>query len=113
MKIKAKKLIHRHTVDGLVNEGLTADKEYLVIGIEGDSYRVLDDNEEPTLHDKKLFEIVDPSLPSEWIKTTFDEENYIEPPETSAPGFYEDYFDGVPYAIDIFKELLVKLGIQS
>ncbi|KJR97905.1 MAG: hypothetical protein VR65_23125 [Desulfobulbaceae bacterium BRH_c16a] len=113
MKVKAKDIIHKHVVDDLDNESLTVGRVYFVIGIAGDSYRVVDDSSEPILYTKELFDVVDSSIPSNWVEKIFEGESYIDPEDTCEPGFYEDYFDGVPHAIETYNNLLKKLGIQS
>lgn len=111
MKVQAKSIIHDHIVDELDNENLTVGKVYDVIGVEGEYYRIINDSNEPILYTKELFEIIDSNIPSDWIETRFDGEIFIEPMETSKPGFYEDYFDGIPYAIETYRRLLKRLGI--
>lgn len=113
MKIKAKDKIQNYAVDDTSIHDIAAGKVYTVIGIEGGYYRIVDESEEPLLYAKELFEVADPTIPSDWVETIFDGESYIEPPETCAPGFYEDYFEGVPYAVKKFKELLKKMFMDK
>jgi len=109
MKVQFKNWSHKQSIDDLDNEGLTAGKVYLVVGIEGDFYRVVDDENEPILCAKKLFEIIDFSIPNDWVTTEFDGEVYVEPKETASPGFYEDFFDDLPAVKNKYNAMLKKL----
>lgn len=113
MKIKANFDI-RDLKDGQSRHPhLTPNKIYSVIGIEFDCYRIVNDEIEPILYPKKLFEVVDFSYPSNWIRTEFDDgEYYIEPPEFSEVGFFEDYFEGNSEAISIYIRYLEKNGLK-
>ena len=81
---------------------LTIGKAYEVLAIEADFYRILDDpgtfprGNEPFLFDPACFRIVDAKEPAFWIcRIDEDGEQYCYPPEWTAPGFFEDYHDGV------------------
>ncbi len=92
---------------GLSQESLTIGKVYTVIGIEGGFYRVLNDEKEPILYEKEMFDIVDYTIPENWIRTEYDDsELFIIPPELSAIGFYEDYFDGKQEAKEKFSQFI-------
>lgn len=98
MKIKAKTL---QTVDGRILT-VTMGREYEVLGIEADDYRILDDikNEftgnDPVLVDAECFEIIDPLEPDFWVcETGNNGERYCYPPEWKEPGFFEDYHDRI------------------
>ena len=103
MKIKAKLNVHDHIVDESDHRGLSPGMIYYVVGISGGYFRAINDNGDPVLYPKLLFEIVDSNIPNDWITENFDDEDYIDPPEFSTPGFYEDYFDGVSTAVDKFE----------
>ena len=77
---------------------LSLDREYLVLGIEADDYRLLNDEEDPVLFAAELFDTVDANRPTCW-ETTFgnDGEEYAYP--RSWPTFlWEDYHDRDPDA---------------
>ncbi len=112
MKVKANKNIDNHIGDDLDNEKLTIGKVYDVIAVEGEYYRIIDDDHEPILYNRKLFEVVDSNIPPDWVETIFDDEIFIEPLDTLKPGFYEDYFDGVPDVVQRYQQLLKKLCIK-
>jgi len=77
-----------------VGHSLTEQREYFVIDIFEDSFRVIDDEGEPIIYPKVLFETCDASLPPNWqfAQKTGDTDYYLGPRSTSTPGFYEDYF---------------------
>lgn len=101
-------LINQHTKDGRdFRYSLTVGSEYEVLGIEGDSLRLLDDHGEPLLFDPECFEVIDPAEPSVWVEGFPEEsERYCYPPEWSRPGFFEDWHDNVPVVRKLFAEQL-------
>ena len=89
---------------------LTAGQEYLVVALDHESFRVLNDNKEPILYPKEMFDIVDSDLPENWVWVRFaDDEYYADPPELASPGFYEDWFDSASSAREIFENYLKKV----
>ena len=46
---------------------LTPGLSYVVIGIEADDYRILNDRGRPYLYPSRLFKIFDPSKPRDWV----------------------------------------------
>ena len=112
MKVKSKSNIHTNDIDGLENEDITIGEIYSVIGIEGDYFRIVNDVKEPILYPKILFDIIDPNIPADWLKTEYDGEIFVEPPETSKPGLYETYFDGDQDSIKIYKKMLIKNKVK-
>ncbi len=48
---------------------LSPQREYAVIGIEADSFRIVNDDGEPCLYDHTLFAILDDSEPAFWISS--------------------------------------------
>ena|SRR5437660_6680898 len=82
---------------------LTFGQPYVVIGIEADDLRILNDAGRPFLYPPGLFSLVDPKKPSDWI-TEFGEdgEQYSYPPPLNKPGFFEDFFDEKRKAVVTF-----------
>lgn len=82
---------------------LTFDQHYIVIGIEADALRILNDLGRPYLYPRQLFDIVDPHEPDDWI-TEFGEdgERYSYPLALNHSGFFEDFFDNKPNAVTTF-----------
>jgi hypothetical protein len=89
---------------------LTPGKHYEVLEISIDSYRLLDDCNDPVLYHSSCFRIIDRTEPSFWMDTWGDDnERYAGPKEWMKPGFFEDYHDGVTAARDKFRDDLRKL----
>lgn len=82
---------------------LTPKQPYVVIGIEADDLRVLNDHGRPYLYPPRLFEVVDPREPADWVKEFGEDgERYAYPPLLNHSGFFEDFFDGKPEAVATF-----------
>lgn len=82
---------------------LTVGQPYVVIGIEADDLRILNDGGRPFLYPRDIFTIVDANEPNDWI-TQFgeDRERYSYPPSLNKPGFFEDFFDEKRKAVVTF-----------
>jgi len=82
---------------------LTPRQAYVVIGIEGGDYRILNDVGRPYLYPRGLFAILDAREPGDWISEYGDDgERYAYPGPLNAPGFFEDFFDGKSEALRTF-----------
>src|SRR5262245_28507161 len=91
---------------------LTPGKEYEVLGLDHESFRILDDKGEPILFPKTLFTVIDKQVPADWIWDRYgDDEYYANPPELHEAGFYEDLFDHKPDAVNRFDSYLRTKGI--
>jgi hypothetical protein len=91
---------------------LTPGREYVVIGVDHESYRVVDDKGDPILFPREGFRVVDDTIPQDWIwDRPSDDEYYGGPEGLQTPGFYEDYFDGKREAIEQFTQYLQRVGI--
>ena len=79
---------------------LTCGQRYVVIGIEADKMRILDDTGRPFLYPPDLFSLVDQLEIVDWV-TEFGEdgERYCYPPSLNKIGFFEDFFDEKAKAI--------------
>jgi hypothetical protein len=73
---------------------LSPGQPYVVIGIEGDELRILNDAGCPYLYSPGLFEVLDPREPEDWV-TEYggDGERYAYPAPLNHAGFFEDFFD--------------------
>lgn len=84
-------------------QDLTPGQPYVVIGIEADDLRVLNDAGRPYLYPRRLFKVIDPRKPSDWLmESGEDGERYAYPPALNKPGFFEDFFDEKPKAVATF-----------
>ena len=82
---------------------LSTRQAYMVIGIEADALRILDDAGRPYLYPSQLFTIVDRREPADWVTEVGDEgECYAYPPPLNRPGFFEDFFEGKSQAVSRF-----------
>ena len=109
MKIKTKENIKDFIDDEFNGYGLSPVKDYILIGITDEYYRIINDIGDPVLYPYRFFEEIEDPIPDNWIREDFQEgEFYIDPPELSGRGFYEDYFDGKNYAVIKLKEYLAR-----
>ncbi len=100
MKVRLKK-DYNTIVPGKKHQ-LTPGTNYNVIGIECDDYRILDDSDDPVLYSPHLFDITDATEPADWISTVDDGCRYAYPVDFGKVGFWEDYHDKVPEAVEVF-----------
>jgi hypothetical protein len=82
---------------------LTFGQPYVVIGIEADELRILNDAGRPFLYRPNLFSLIDSDEPADWV-TEFGEEGerYSYPPSLNKSGFFEDFFDRKAKAVATF-----------
>lgn len=106
---------------------LTDGKIYDVIEIMTESYRLVDDKNDPVLFDKRAFEIIDNRIPDDWVYQVWLDDGEIFPdPEIegifyqkckefyslmpkcfSEPNnFFERYHDSDPECMQVFNEYL-------
>ena len=82
---------------------LSPRQPYVVIGIEADQLRILNDAGRPYLYPPRLFTYLDPRKPSDWVEERgADGERYAYPRGLEKPGFFEDFFDDKPRAVRTF-----------
>jgi hypothetical protein len=82
---------------------LTPDQPYVVLGIEADDFRILNDQGRPYLYPHEIFTVVDPREPEDWVSELgADNERYAYPRLLNQGGFFEDYFDGKAEAVATF-----------
>jgi hypothetical protein len=108
MRVQAKPGVH--VDDEREHQHLRALHEYLVVGLDDESLRVINDVGEPVLYPKFLFHVVEASVPADWVRQDYDDgEWHIDPPECAQPGFYEAWFDGDPDARRVFDGVVARL----
>lgn len=82
---------------------LTSRQPYVVIGIEADELRILNDAGRPFLYRPDLFSLVDHREPGDWVTEFGDDgELYSYPPPLNKSGFFEDFFDQKAKAVATF-----------
>ena len=82
---------------------LTPHQNYVVIGIEADDFRILNDRGRPYLYPSRLFEVVDFREPIDWVtELGEDGERYAYPSPLNDTGFFEDFFDDKKRAVAAF-----------
>jgi hypothetical protein len=82
---------------------LTPDRPYVVIGIEADDFRILNDQGRPFLYPARLFRVIDRREPGDWVSEVGEGgERYAYPAPLNAAGFFEDFFDGNRRAVRTF-----------
>jgi hypothetical protein len=82
---------------------LTFGQPYVVIGIEADELRLLNDAGRPFLYPPDLFSLVDHREPADWVTECGDDgERYSYPPPLNKSGFFEDFFDQKAKAVATF-----------
>ncbi len=87
---------------------------YQVLCVEDDMFRLLDDGGEPSLFECHLFEIVDESIPSDWVTQILScDEKYSGPPRFLKAGYFEDVFDDVEEAVEYFQRYLQEHQIRN
>ena len=105
------KVIYKHTPNDGTIPRLTKGNEYIVVGLDHECYRVLNDANEPILYPKECFSISESGIPNDWIRRKYpDGEYHIDPPECAQPGFYEDYFDGNEQARNTFNTAIQSIS---
>ena len=93
--------------DGRVFRHLAIGREYEVLGIECDAYRIIDEKGEPVLFETLCFEVTDPSEPAFWQSVISDEnERFAYPPGWNVPGFFEAWHEENQLIRDIFSAQL-------
>ena len=93
MRAKLRADFRDQITDGRLHQGVTPLEEYYVIEVNHVEFRIIDDEGEPILYPKALFEVVDPTLPPGWQFCEYPEgEYYLGPVHTGRAGFYEDFF---------------------
>ena len=82
---------------------LTFGQPYVVIGIEANEFRLLNDAGRPFLYPPTLFSILNDREPGDWVTAIGDDgERYSYPPSLNKPGFFEDFFDQKIKAVATF-----------
>ena len=82
---------------------LSPGRPYVVIGIEANDFRLLNDQGRPFLYPARLFRIIDRREPDNWVSDVGEEgERYAYPAPLNGVGFFEDFFEGHKRAVRTF-----------
>lgn len=82
---------------------LASGRLYVVIGIEADELRIINDAGRPYLYSADLFSVVGAREPRDWVTEFGDDgERYSYPPPLNRSGFFEDFFDQKAEAVATF-----------
>src|SRR5260370_31396550 len=82
---------------------LTFGQPYVVIGIDADDLRILNDAGRPFLYPHELFTVIEAREPVDWVTEFGDDgERYSHPPPLNKSGFFEDFFDQNANAVSTF-----------
>ncbi|MBJ6765406.1 hypothetical protein JGU66_32030 [Myxococcaceae bacterium JPH2] len=94
-----------------MNPTIDVGSLYIVVGIEGVSFRVVDSDGEPILIPIFLFEVVDDWVPEDWAQKVWlsDDWTSFGAPELMARGFFEDWHDGDTHVRRVFAGVYEKL----
>jgi hypothetical protein len=88
---------------------LSAGQDYLVIGIEANDLRIINEQGRPYLYPRTLFRVIDAAEPDDWIQETGEDgERYAYPPALHRVGFFEDFFDGKKNVVAAFWRVVNK-----
>jgi hypothetical protein len=111
MKVVCRRLVSPTTGEELeASPWLTIGQEYSVLSVvaspdRGVSFRLEGDAPGPGLWDSRLFEIVTGHVPAGWTAGLSEGGVLtLAPSRWQRPGFWEDYFDGVPEAVAAFED---------
>jgi hypothetical protein len=86
---------------------LTPSQSYVVLGIEADDFRIVNDQGRPYLYPSRLFEIINHREPADWVTEYGDDgERYAYPPSLNTCGFFEDFFDAKKDAVATFWQVV-------
>ncbi len=85
---------------------LSMDRDYTVLSLEYDSYRLVNDFGEPTLHDADAFITTNNEMPGFWIAIHTEEVDFDGPECLNVPGYFEDWHDSNPNTRMDFRRVL-------
>lgn len=86
---------------------LSVLQNYVVIGIEADDLRIINDQGKPYLYPSVFFTVIDATEPPDWLtEIGEDGERYAYPPQLNSVGFFEDFFDRKPEAVAAFWRII-------
>ena len=99
--------------DDLAMSGLRRGKEYVVLGLDDQYFRVLNNEEEPVLFPRSAFIVLDDHVPEDWVWRRYSDGQFLaNPPEMASRGFYDAFFDRKKWALTALAGYLKRAGIK-
>jgi hypothetical protein len=93
---------------------LTAGKDYFVLGLDAQYFRIVDDEGFPALYPCYFFTVVDETMPPDWVWWHVSEDTfYADFPEASERAFYDRLWECDKDAVIKFASLVQRLGLNS
>jgi hypothetical protein len=87
-------------------QAITPGKDYLVLELDDEYYRILNDAGDPVLIRKWVFGTPRGVVPRDWIRLEFPPDGYrVCPARFAEGGFWDRYFDGDVSAARTFDEV--------
>jgi hypothetical protein len=105
MLLRAKASVHEPQDDGRTYPSLTAGRKYVVVASLPEDVHVVNDRGEPIVAPVALFDVIDESVPANWIRQNGPPEDdwyWCGPPEFAVRGFFERWHDDSPAERDVF-----------
>ncbi|MFE4369112.1 hypothetical protein ACFRMN_12865 [Streptomyces sp. NPDC056835] len=103
--------------------GIHIGEEYQVLEVLANRTRVMfrippradswDSVDTPGLWDAAMFEVVSDRMPACWVAGLNDGGLTLAPKEWQRPGFWEDYFDHLPDALDQYDRLKAQIIAEA
>ncbi|MEV8395408.1 MULTISPECIES: hypothetical protein [unclassified Streptomyces] len=103
--------------------GMSVGAEYPVLEVLADPARVMlriappanswEPIDIPGLWDAAMFEVVSDRIPACWVTRLDDGRLTLAPKEWQQPGFWEDYFDHLPDAMDEYDRLKAEIIAEA
>ncbi|MFC1855612.1 hypothetical protein ACFL2A_03605 [Thermodesulfobacteriota bacterium] len=120
MKVKTKNNYLEMLEEGCNYNFISPEKVYTVLAIYDDGYEIMNDLLEPIAYQKEFFEVVDSTIPENWVKydRSCDNEDsdgtsyyVICHPDLSNDLIHEHFFGGELYAVDIHYKYYITNGV--
>jgi hypothetical protein len=123
MIVRAKPNFLDFVEDDCLHPTLGPGREYFVISLSSEDYRIINDAGDPVLFPRALFDILSEDIPSDWVREDYEDGFRSGPPAIEKPGFFEHFFgsDGDHEAtarcerilVEVLRDQLAELDEQS
>jgi hypothetical protein len=110
MLIRPRADIHTPLPDGRTHPSIDVGKLYIVVSVVMDDVRIVNDEGEPILVPRSLFEVLDSWIPDDWIRESGEEGwSWCGPPQCAVRGFFERWHEGHLRERQVFADVYVRL----